>query len=114
MPLNLTDADESSKPGLRLVIASMFLYIEYSKPLFVSSCNVFVRCLRSSYFFRANSFPWRATCALYAVYAALGDVFFCCRRLRGGYSSWPRNIPSQAVNWLGSRLLHVTRNITRQ
>ena len=50
MPLDLTDADEICDPGLRLIIASMFLYIEYSKTLFVLLCNVFVRCLRSSYF----------------------------------------------------------------
>ena len=28
--------------------------------------------------------------------------------------SWSRNSPSQCVIWLGSLLLHVTRNITRQ
>lgn len=49
--MDMTDANEICNPGFRLIIASMFLYIEYFKPFLVSFCNVLVRCLRSSYRF---------------------------------------------------------------
>ncbi len=48
---------------------------------------------------------------------AFGDVpvgSFEGRKILAYPGSWVRNSPSQCVIWLGSLLLHVTRNITRQ
>ncbi len=51
--------------------------------------------------FKALAFPLR-----YVFIGGSGNLW--------AYSSCPKNIPSQAVNWFGSLLLHVTRNMTRQ
>ena len=88
MAIDLTAAGVDCNARIAFIISPVFRYIEYFKALFFAFGDVLVDC--------------RQCCQ--SSFASSGD-----RRY-----SWPSKAPSQAVIWLGSWVLQVIRNMTRQ
>ena len=91
MAIDLTAAGVDSNARIAFIISPVFRYIEYFKALFFAFGDVLVDgCQR------------RVGCS-----GSFGS---------SGYHrySWPSKAPSQAVIWLGSWVLQVIRNMTRQ
>ena len=94
MAIDLTAAGVDCNARIAFIISPVFRYIEYFKALFFAFGDVLVDgCQRG----RGWGWGWDWP-------GSSGD-----RRY-----SWPSKAPSQAVIWLGSWVLQVIRNMTRQ
>ena len=88
MAIDLTAAGVDCNARIAFIISPVVRYIEYCEALFFAFGNVLVDGCQ----YCQSSF------------GSSGD-----RRY-----SWPSKVPSQAVIWLGSWVLQVIRNMTRQ